>query len=311
MIRWLLARAKELGNAKWWYSGKAMAFYALVGLLIGVPNLLPQHEANPIELTEGSSHLESPAPSQPKVSDASPQPSEEDEAESPDGQRFFASYSFRRPPFIHPRILEDMTGQLADRGDQVVAINLLDSQNSNRYFGEVTIEGEDASYPGSSPWVYAYRVNISGPTGDLRKPFYAYQYIGTSSSGIDVLHTKFGTGGVAVRHQIVFITFRRDRGVEYDYWAPESADQRTPNAIRHRELIWLVGRAGLGDRWEGSVVLVNNDVVVRGRNIDERCEQGGISRIDAAQMSLFFPPDCRLEPPDAPPVARVIRVPTD
>ena len=53
--------------------------------------------------------------------------------------RFHATYSFRTPPFVHPKIVGDLVGSLADAGDQVVAINLLDSQDSNRYYGEIFV----------------------------------------------------------------------------------------------------------------------------------------------------------------------------
>ena len=53
--------------------------------------------------------------------------------------RFHATYSFKKAPFVHPKIIGDLVGSLSDAGDQVVAINLLDSQDSNRYFGEIFV----------------------------------------------------------------------------------------------------------------------------------------------------------------------------
>ena len=51
--------------------------------------------------------------------------------------RFHATYSFKKAPFVHPKIVGDLVGSLSDAGDQVVAVNLLDSQDSNRYFGAI------------------------------------------------------------------------------------------------------------------------------------------------------------------------------
>ena len=311
IIRWLRAIPVALRGAKWWYGGKAMAIYAIVGLAIAAIALYFSHigDATENERSVDSSQLgstTSPNENASKIPTKLPQ----DEADSPKVERFFASYSFNRPPFIHPKILDDLTGHLSDTGDQVVAINLLDSQKSNRYFGKITIRDEEGSLSSLSPWIYAFDEKDHGNYGNLRTPFYAYQYIGTSTLGTDVLHTKFSGGGVGVFHQIIFVTTKLDHGVKYDSWQRDRGDQVTPHTVRRRELVWLIGRAGLGDRWEGTVELVGNDVVVRGRNIDQRCEEGGISRGDADLMSLSSPPDCKMAPPDHPPEARVFKVPT-
>ena len=55
------------------------------------------------------------------------------------GHRLHATYSFKTAPFVHPKIINDLVGSLSDSGDHVVAISLLDSQGSNRYFGEIAV----------------------------------------------------------------------------------------------------------------------------------------------------------------------------
>lgn len=49
-------------------------------------------------------------------------------------------YSFKHEPFVNPRIVQDLTGSSIDSDDQVVAINLLASQDSNRYYGDVHVK---------------------------------------------------------------------------------------------------------------------------------------------------------------------------
>ena len=70
-------------------------------------------------------------------------------------RRFHATYSFRKAPFVHPKIVDDLIGNLSDTGEQVVAINLLDSQDSNRYFGEILVAPQADPMEPSWPWVYS------------------------------------------------------------------------------------------------------------------------------------------------------------
>ena len=78
-------------------------------------------------------------------------------------RRFHATYSFKKAPFVHPKIVGDLVGNLADAGDQVVAINLLTSQDSNRYFGDVFVTPQTDPLVPSWRWVYT----VDGePSGD-------------------------------------------------------------------------------------------------------------------------------------------------
>ena len=67
--------------------------------------------------------------------------------------RFHATYSFKKAPFVHSKIVGDLVGNLSDSGDQVVAINLLDSQDSNRYFGDILVTPQTDPLVPSWPWV--------------------------------------------------------------------------------------------------------------------------------------------------------------
>jgi uncharacterized protein len=60
------------------------------------------------------------------------------------------SYSFDKPPYINPRIVEALSTWISDHGDQIVEINLTDSQRSNRFFGKTLVK----STPGKNPFVY-------------------------------------------------------------------------------------------------------------------------------------------------------------
>lgn len=227
-------------------------------------------------------------------------------------QRFYSRYSFNRAPFVHPRIIGDLIGWISDTGDQVVAINLLDSQESNRYHGEIDVRRVDNEAGSPWPWVFWLDGVDNGKYGFGRTPFTAYQYLGTTTSGLDVLHVKDSGGGASIFHRLIFVATRDDYGVKY------SVHNQDPNnelafqpQIRTRELVWMVGRIGLGDRWDGSIDVVGNDVVVRGRTLNERCIEGGAMHpYDAAELRYIWRMDCTDDPPEHPPEARVYVAPT-
>lgn len=239
--------------------------------------------------------------------------------------RLHATYSFRKAPFVHPKIVGDLVGSLADAGDQVVAINLLDSQNSNRYFGDIHVTPQTDPLVPSWPWVYIVE---GDPWGDEEltllwrralgdfwgqvhgQEVYRYRYIGTTHAGLDVLHQQYSGGGSGVFNWLVFVRIEADSGADYPLLSDiDSRRGAVGPELRHRELVRMVGRIPLGDRWQGTVEVVGNDVVVRGRDLTERCEVGGVSTMESVEMEYFMDIDCKEGEPDDPPPARVYKAP--
>ena len=239
--------------------------------------------------------------------------------------RFHATYSFKTAPFVHPKIVGDLVGSLADAGDQVVAINLLDSQDSNRYYGDVLVTPQTDPLVPSWPWVYtvegepredeeltALRRRLLGDFwGQVRgQEVYRYRYVGTTQSGLDVLHQQYSGGGSGVFNRVLFVWIEADYGVEYPLLSDIDTQRGAVGPeFRHRELIRWVGRIPLGDRWQGTIEVVGDEVVVRGRDLNERCEIGGVSIVEAVEMDHFMDIDCKEGEPDDPPPARVYKAP--
>ena len=103
-----------------------------------------------------------------------------------------SKYSFINAEFVNPRIIEDLVGWLSDSGNQVVAVNIADSNKSNRYFGEISTDGSKGDYP---------LVKSTYESG-----FFAYQYLGTSFSGVHLLQTWSNGGGSGVFCDVVMVT---------------------------------------------------------------------------------------------------------
>ena len=228
-------------------------------------------------------------------------------------QRFHSTYSFRTAPFVHPKIVNDLIGSLSDHGDQVVAINLLDSQDSNRYFGEIFVTPQTDPLVPSWPRVYSLdgEPTRDGELGDRwGQEVYAYRYVDSTDSGLDVLHAQYSGGGSGVFNHAVFVLTEADYGAAYPL--PRDIDSGQNSAepeIHDRELIRILGRIPLGDRWIGTVEVSGDDVVVRGRDLHERCEMGGTNTMERVEMNYFMDTDCKESGPDDPPSARVYKAP--
>ena len=229
-------------------------------------------------------------------------------------RRFYATYSFKKHPYVHPKIIGDLIGRISDQGDQVVSINLLDSQNSNRYFGEISLAPQTDSPGQSWPWVYSAERKLifsEAPSDYWGIPFDAYRYLGSTQNGLDVLHAKWSGGGAGVFDRLVFVRIEPDHAVDYPLLSDlESSQHGTAEPeLRNRELIKIVGKIPLGDRWFGTVEIVGNDVVVRGRDLEERCRLGGVTELEAVEMNQFRDVVCKEGEPDEPPSARVYEAP--
>lgn len=140
-----------------------------------------------------------------------------------------AKYSFINSEFINPQILDDLSGWLSDTGDQIVSINISESNKSNRYHGDITIEESDG-YP---------VVKSSYDEG-----WVSYKYIGSSFSGVHIIQTWSNGGGSGVFTNILLVTLSADSSLE-------------PNGVSYtkkaRFVIKLVGSLPLGDRYQGKV----------------------------------------------------------
>ncbi|MGR5150135.1 hypothetical protein ACQKP8_26765 [Photobacterium alginatilyticum] len=111
-------------------------------------------------------------------------------------------YSFTSSNYINPAILEDLNGWISDLGDQVVSINISDSNESNRYFGDISATERS----GSNPIVEFV---------DSEKTL-NYQYIGCSYSGVHILKLISNYGGSGWFGSLLLVTVSADTSVEFE-----------------------------------------------------------------------------------------------
>jgi hypothetical protein len=141
-----------------------------------------------------------------------------------------AKFSFINSEFINPLIIDDLSGWLSDKGDQIVAINLSASNNSNRYFGEISNKEIIGEYP--------------IVTGSINQNTTSYQYLGCSFSGIHLIKVWNTSEGTGVFYNVMLVTLSLDSSIQY-----ESAKYSKVNRFN----IKLIGTIPLGDRYDGIV----------------------------------------------------------
>jgi hypothetical protein len=147
--------------------------------------------------------------------------------------------SFTSEPFVHPKIIKDLLSWQSDLGDQVVAINLLESQNSNRYFGDIRFHATDK---------YPFIICDEG----TRTTWFGYQYIGKTKSDIHILHTRHSGGGTGRFNHVMFITIKYDTSLRIHH-SKVTHD-------RKRLLIQKLTDIYLGDRWVGELEVQGNEL---------------------------------------------------
>jgi hypothetical protein len=140
-----------------------------------------------------------------------------------------ARYSFVSSEFINPKILDNLSGWLSDSGDQIVSINISESNKSNRYHGNVTVEkSEDYPFVKSS----------------CEEGWVAYKYIGRSFSGVHIVQTWSNGGGSGIFTNILLATLSLDSSLE---------SNGVSSNKKARYVIKLVGSLHPGDRYQGQI----------------------------------------------------------
>ena len=162
-------------------------------------------------------------------------------------------YSFTRAPFVNPRILHEMGGWLSDTGDLVVAINLTDANDSNR-FSTSGDEVEALQSAGRCPFVWWRKA----PEADgWSRESFGYRYIGMTDSGVLVLKTASSGGGSGTFMDLLFLAVERGHGIADD---AEPEDGGVIRADRGRIVLRKLGTIVLGDRWDGELRVRGNDL---------------------------------------------------
>lgn len=160
-------------------------------------------------------------------------------------------YFFDKEPFVPPKIIEDLSPWVSDDGEQIIAVNLLESVTTNRYFGNIKTIGKDR------PFVF-YEKDCESPC-TMGAPSFGYKLIGTTSSGITVLFAESSGGGTGKFRSVILLSLEKDKGLSF------SASKSSLTLNRVRLIIKRLGEIPLGDRYEGDITL-KGDILKIGKD---------------------------------------------
>ena len=146
---------------------------------------------------------------------------------------------------INPMIIKDLGAWLSDGGDQVVEINLLDSQNSNRYYYDNSEIQKNKKY-----------FSVKTVSNSQENNSFSYSIEGVTDNGFYILKTaEWGGGGTGIFYNLLFVRIRQ--GVGFG----EAKNGRI--LLNHKRiLIEKLGEIPLGDRVKSIITVQGNSILI-------------------------------------------------
>lgn len=144
---------------------------------------------------------------------------------------------------INPMIIKDLNTWISDGGDQIVTINLLDSQTSNKYFHNPSKIQKTGKY-----------FSVEVPPSSKEEHFFKYALEGVTDNGVFVIQTiEWGGGGTGAFPTLLFIRIHKGMGF--------GEIKNGKIALNHKRiLIEKLGELPLGNRVKTTVTVQGNTV---------------------------------------------------
>ena len=155
---------------------------------------------------------------------------------------------------VHPLIVRDLLALSSDLGDQIVAVNLNDSWDSNRYCcrGDFDFEDEDGTL----------RATLSDGIPECEDGCrISYARLGADDDGAQVLIVRQRTGGSGVFSSLLILRFRTQ-----NLGLVPHPDGENYHVGGTRVLLEKIGEIPMGEGARAAVRLSGVTVEVRGEN---------------------------------------------
>lgn len=146
---------------------------------------------------------------------------------------------------VNLRIIQALTTWLSDGGNQIVAINLRDSQKSNRFFCDKSIKIRPLDKE---------KQMVSVELKD--NEWFAYVYVGQTSSGILVLRTLYSSGGSGMFNSILLLKLEKEPKYTYD------EEKQIIKSSGKEIVLKKLTEISLTDRWQGHIKIEGNSIIL-------------------------------------------------
>lgn len=146
-------------------------------------------------------------------------------------------YTFHKEEFINPKIVEEMQGPFADNGSQIISVNVHNANISNQFFSEVRVRTTNAM-----PYVYYQEQDKE----------FGYSFVGATTAGVHIVHTKSAQGGSGVYHTLLLFLFTDTDAISFGL---DVATTASPT-------LTLIGSLPLGDRFAGTIAFADDVLTV-------------------------------------------------
>lgn len=146
---------------------------------------------------------------------------------------------------INPKIIKEFSTWISDTGDQIISIDLNNSQKSDRFSVDTQIRNNGVVF---------YEIDT-----EFEKFEFGYHYIGKTTSGVHIVSTYENDGGSMVVRDILLFRFVIDYSVDTNV---DILNNGTVKNTVPRVLIKKVGSLGLGDRWGGNLSVKDNYLII-------------------------------------------------
>ena len=166
-------------------------------------------------------------------------------------------YAFHQEEYVHPLIVQDMLGSLADKHGSVVCVDLDAGNDSNQYHGAYEVVKR----------IGRTFVEWKGTQGES----FSYEYIGTSPSGVYMIACYDRGGGSGLFGSVALFRMETDKTLVEN---------------RKRTLLRILDDISLGDRYDGSVIYEDGTLKIGADK--ERFKSGGGPR-DGKPLSIPVP----------------------
>ncbi len=153
---------------------------------------------------------------------------------------------------ISPQIVKDLVTWISDGGDQVVSIDLIGSQGSNRYFDEGVLVKKFGKF-----------FTVEGNTTLAPKEgFFTYSVEGMTDNGVFILSTSENGGGSGVFETLLLVRIIEGKGFDLKERGLHNFKKSSAPVTlsKTRILIEKLGSVPLGDRSSFTIKIQGNTI---------------------------------------------------